>query len=188
MTCGLIRFAMQPDPHAPWKQFLEELDALLNEPIELHCIGGFAVVAAYHLPRSTNDLDYFALVPAHCGQDLEKLAGEGSALARKHKVHVHRAAVASLPLSYEDRLTEILAGQFRNLRLLVLDPYDLVLSKLSRNIERDREDVKHLSEKQKLDATILRERYAELRPNLIGPPERHDATLEFWIEAYFTPK
>jgi len=176
---------MPPSLHGPWKQFLNELDALLNEPIVLHCIGGFAVVSAYGLPRSTNDLDYVTLVPAYCGQDLEQLAGEGSALAHKYKVHVHRAAVASLPLNYEDRLTEIFAGQFRNIRLLVLDPYDLVLSKLSRNIERDRDDVKHLAKTQKLDPTTLRERYEELRPNLIGPPEKHDATLEFWLEAYF---
>ena len=30
-----------------------------------------------------------------------------------------------------------------------------------------------------------RKRYEkELRPILIGPPERHDATLKFWLEAY----
>ena len=182
---------MPPDLHAPWKQFLDELDPLLGEmllgePIELHCIGGFAVVAAYDLQRSTNDLDYVTLIPAHCGQDLEQLAGQESALARKYKVHVHRASIASLPTNYEDRLSEVFAGRFRNIRLFVLDPYDLVLSKLSRNIERDREDVKHLVRTQKLDPTILRERYNELRVNLIGPPETHEATLEFWIEAFFS--
>jgi Nucleotidyltransferase of unknown function (DUF6036) len=176
---------MRDEFHAPWKRFLEELDALLSEPIVLHCIGGFAVVAAYHLPRSTNDLDYFTLIPPYCGANLEELSGEGSKLAGKHKVHVHRAAVASLPLNYEDRLVEIFPGHFRHLRLFVLDPYDLVLSKLSRNIERDRDDVKHLAKTQKLDPTVLRERYKELRVNLIGPPEKHDATLEFWLEAYF---
>ena len=165
-----------PDLHAPWNHFLEELDSLLNEPVELHCIGGFAVVSAYYLARSTNDLDYVTLIPAHCGQDLEQWAGQGSPLARKYKVHVHRAAVASLPLNYEDRLTEIVAGRFRNIRLFVLDPYDLVLSKWSRNIERDREDVKHLVKTQKLNPATLRERYKELRANLIGPPEKHDAT------------
>jgi hypothetical protein len=59
---------------------VEELDSLLDEPIELHCIGGFAIVAAYGLKRSTNDLDYFTLVPCNRVPDLEKLAGEGSPL------------------------------------------------------------------------------------------------------------
>jgi uncharacterized nucleotidyltransferase DUF6036 len=174
------------DPGPNWTGFLEELDSLLDEPVQFHCIGGFTVVAKYGLPRGTNDLDYYSLVPANRMRDLQEMAGEGSSLARKHKVHVHHAGVATLPENYEERMKELLPGQFKNIRLLVLDPYDLVLSKLSRNIERDREDVKHLSRTLHLDPIVLRARYdAELKPYLIGPPERHDATLEFWLEAYF---
>jgi len=83
---------MPPDLSSPWKRFLEELDRVLGVPVELHCIGGFAVVAAYGLPRSTNDLDYFSLEPRNYARELQELAGEGSPLARKHKVHVHHAA------------------------------------------------------------------------------------------------
>jgi hypothetical protein len=181
-----MRFVMSPDPPSPWKEFLGELDALLDEPIELHCIGGFAVVAAYGLPRSTNDLDYFSLVPRNRVSDLERIAGEGSALARKYKVHVHHAAVASVPESYAERMTELFPARFKNIRLFVLDPYDIVLSKLSRNVERDRQDVEYLVKTRHLDSNVLRERYEkELRAILIGPPNRHDATLEFWVEAYF---
>lgn len=174
-----------PNLPAPWNLFLTELDTLLSERIELHCIGGFAAVAAYGLPRSTNDLDYFALVPAYYAQEVERQAGEGSPLERKYRVHVHRAAIASLPMNYDQRLTELFAGQFRKIRLFIIDPYDLILSKLSRNADRDREDVKYLARAQKLDRVTLRERYAELRPVLIGPADRHDKTLEFWLEAYF---
>ena len=67
---------MPPDLPPPWKQFLEELDALLSEPVELHCIGGFAVVAAYHLPRSTNDLDYYTPIPVDCGENLDSWLGK----------------------------------------------------------------------------------------------------------------
>lgn len=164
-----------------------ELDALLDEPVELHCIGGFATVAAYGLKRSTNDLDYFTLVPFNRLLDLEKLAGEGSRLAAKYKVHVHHAGVAALPESYNKRMKELFPRSFKNIRLYVLDPYDLVLSKLSRNVERDREDVAFLAKAHNLQAATLRTLYEnELRVNLIGPPERHDATLEFWLEAYFS--
>lgn len=177
---------MSPDLVAPWKDFLKELDNLLDEPFELHCIGGFAVVAAYGLPRSTNDLDYFTLVPCNRAPDLERLAGEGSALARKYKVHVHHAGVASIPENYAERMTELFPGRFKNLRFFVLDPYDIVLSKLSRNVERDRQDVEYLAKTRRLDPRILRERYEkELRAILIGPVSRHDATLNFWLEAYF---
>jgi hypothetical protein len=78
---------MSNNPPSPWKEFLEDLDALLDEPIELHCIGGFAVVAGYGLQRGTNDLDYRTLVPYNRIHDLERLAGKQSALAQKHNVY-----------------------------------------------------------------------------------------------------
>ncbi|MBZ5539836.1 MAG: hypothetical protein LAN61_04860 [Acidobacteriia bacterium] len=166
--------------------FLEELDGLLSEPFEFHCIGGFAIVAAYGLPRSTNDLDYFSLVPYNRARDLQEIAGEGSPLARKYKVHVQHAAVASVPESYEERMKELFPERFKNMRLFVLDPYDLVLSKISRNGPRDREDVEYLAKTLHLDQEVLRERYAmELRPALTGSLDWHDKTLEFWVEAYF---
>lgn len=178
---------MSPNLPQPWASFLGELDDLLDEPFELHCIGGFAAVVAYGLPRSTNDLDYYSLIPWNRLEDLEQLAGEGSALARRHKVHVHHAGVASLPENYEERQAELFVGRFKRIRFFVLDPYDLVLSKVSRNETRDREDVEYLARTQHLDPSVLRERYEqELRVNLTGPPERHDRTLEFWLEAYFT--
>ncbi|HKT47531.1 MAG TPA: DUF6036 family nucleotidyltransferase [Candidatus Acidoferrales bacterium] len=177
---------MSASPPSPWKEFLEELDELLGEAVELHCIGGFAVVAAYGLPRSTNDLDYFSIEPRNRVRDLQELAGEGSALSRKHKLFVHHAAVATVPENYEERLRELFAERFKNLHLFVLDPYDVVLSKLSRNAERDRQDVEYLVKTRRLDGAVLRRRHdAELRTNLIGPVERHDATLRFWLEAYF---
>ena len=178
---------MSPEPPQPWAGFLRELDGLLDEPFEFHCIGGFAAVVAYNLPRSTNDLDYFSLIPCNRMQDIQELAGEGSPLARKHKVHVHHAGVASLPENYAERLVDLYPGYFKNIRLRVLDPYDLILSKLSRNIDRDREDVRHLAATLRLSSDVLRERYAtELRAIVIGPVKQHDQTLEFWIEAYFS--
>ncbi|HEV3254684.1 MAG TPA: DUF6036 family nucleotidyltransferase [Candidatus Acidoferrales bacterium] len=152
----------------------------------LHCIGGFAVVMGYGLPRSTNDLDYRSLIPHNRIGDLQELAGPGSTLAQKHKVHLQHTGVESMPESYGERLSELFASHFRNLRLFIPDPYDLVLSKLGRNMERDREDVEYLAKTCRLDAKILLERYAsELRPVLIGDARQHDQTLAFWAEAYF---
>lgn len=178
---------MSPELGSPWKEFLEELDSLLSGPIDLHCIGGFAIVAAYGFPRSTNDLDYFSLEPCDQATELEKLAGQGSALARKHKVFVHRAAVASVPENYQERMTALFSRYLKNIRLFILDPYDLILSKISRNADRDREDVKYLASTLRLSSEVLRNRYnTELRAILIGRVEWHDKTLEFWIDAYFS--
>ena len=71
---------------------------------------------------------------------------------------------------------------FRRLRLFALDPYDLALSKLERNIQRDRDDVRFLARTIPFDLEILQERYRkELRWQL-GNPAREDLTLKLWIE------
>ncbi len=83
-----MRFAMSSEPVAPWRAFLEDLDSLLAEAVQLHCIGGFAVVAACGFPRSTNDLDYFSVQPYDCAARIETTAGRGSSLAQKHKMYM----------------------------------------------------------------------------------------------------
>jgi hypothetical protein len=115
---------------SPWKDFLTEIDNQLREPLELHCIGGFALVFFYGLPRTTGDIDYYTAIPSNL--DLEELAGENSALHEKYKVFLHRVAVVSLPEEYASRLSEMAMGEFKHLKLLVPDPDDYILSKLQR--------------------------------------------------------
>jgi len=82
----------------------------------------------------------------------------------------------------EGRLSEVYPQAFRRLRLFALDPYDLALSKLERNIQRDRDDVRFLARTIPFDLEILQERYRkELRWQL-GNPAREDLTLKLWIE------
>jgi hypothetical protein len=167
---------------SPWKEFLTELDAVLTEPVELHCIGGFVVCFFYGLPRSTGDLDYYAAIPADV--NLIDVAGEGSDLAKKHKVWLHRIGVTNLPEDYETRLTQMFPRQFKNLTLLAPDPYDFMLSKMERNTTKDRDDVAYLFKMLKLNSKMLRERYEkELRPYLANE-DRHDLTLKLWIEIF----
>ena len=104
---------------------------MLTEPLALHCIGGFVLSFFYSLGRSTGDIDYYTAIPANL--NLNEIAGEGSALAKKHKIWLHRVAVTNLPEDYETRLNEMVPDQFKNLKLLVPDPYDCILSKLERN-------------------------------------------------------
>lgn len=73
-------------------------------------------------------------------------------------------------------------GAFHNLRLMALDPYDLALTKLERNIERDRSNVRHLARTIPFDLELLCDRYhPRLRPYLSNP-KREDLTLKLWIE------
>ena len=182
---------MPPDAHSrepvpfPWAEFLAELDTLIGGPIELRCIGGFVLTALYGMPRPTADVDYVSALPFSRINELQAVAGRESPLAKKHKVYLQYVAVVTLPENHETRLEEMFPGRFRNLRLFALDPYDLVLSKLERNSQKDREDVEYLAKSVPLSCEVLRDRYErELRPYL-SRERWHDQTLELWLEAYF---
>lgn len=167
----------------PWQSFLSDIDARLTTDVDLHCIGGFVVTILYGLARPTADVDVIAITPKYETEFLMNLAGQGLELHRKHKVYLQLVGVATVPHDYDERLSEMFPGNFKHLRLLALDPYDLALSKLERNTQRDRDDVFHLAREVPLDPTILTERYQqELRPYL-GIPQREDLTLQLWLEA-----
>jgi Nucleotidyltransferase of unknown function (DUF6036) len=169
----------------PWGSFLSEIDSKVVGNIRLLCIGGFALTMLYALPRVTGDVDVIAIDPQTARLPLMELAGPGSPLYRKYKVYLQFVAIVTLPENYEDRLVEMFPGCFANLRLYTLDPYDLALSKLQRNAQRDRDDVRHLARMVSLDLDLLRERYeTELEPYLaeeIAVRERN--TLRLCIEA-----
>jgi len=172
-------------PPPPWNRFLKELDALLRDQVQLHCIGGFVVSLVYGLPRPTADIDYYAVVPYRSIGDLQRWAGPDSALAQRYKVHLQHVPMISLPEDYADRLSEIYPGRYENLGLYAPDPYDLILSKLERNSSKDRDDVAFVATSLRLRRELLRERYQkELRPYLANE-SRHDLTLELWLDVCF---
>ena len=133
--------------------------------------------------RPTGDLDALEIVPKPADLALLELGMEGGPLHKKYKLYVDRVGVARVPEDYESRLTEIFPKTFKHLRLFALDPYDLALSKLERNIQRDRDDVLHLARTVPFDLEVLKERYQKELRYQMGNPEREDLTLRLWIEA-----
>src|ERR1043165_7175424 len=168
----------------PWHSFFADIDESLKEQLALHCLGGFVMTILYRLDRPTEDVDVLPIGATAQTESLLRLAGEGSVLHKEHKVYLQVVGVVTVPVNYEDRLKEMFPGTLKRLRLFALDPYDLALSKLERNTQRDRDDVKHLARTVPLDLNVLQERYQkELRPDL-GSPRREDLTLKLWIEMF----
>jgi hypothetical protein len=97
---------------SPWKDFLGEIDKALEKPLEIHCVGGFALVFYYQIQRTTGDIDYYTAVPTE--NNLEEIAGYDSALHRKYKIYFHRVTVTTLPEEYEGRLSEMARRQRLN--------------------------------------------------------------------------
>lgn len=167
--------------HEPWKSFLRDLDRELNEPTELHCFGGFVVSEYYGLTRSTADIDILESRGTAIAV-ITRLAGKGSPLQKRHGVYIDAVTIAEVPDDYDSRLLDFEVGGLAWLRLKVFERHDLVLAKLVRNIDKDREDVSALTTARGLDTRLLTDRYrSELRPKL-GRPEREDLTLQLWIE------
>jgi Nucleotidyltransferase of unknown function (DUF6036) len=173
------------EPPEPWRAFFAEVDSRLSEDVRPHCCGGFVVTQLYGVARTTSDVDFLGVVP-NVRNDLTQIAGKGSALHQKHKVYLDAVTVATPPENYEERLVPMFPRSWRRLRLFALEAHDLALSKLERNIERDRDDVQQLARAGHLRPEILRERYYnELRPNLVAHEARHDLTLQLWLESYW---
>jgi hypothetical protein len=149
--------------HEPWASFLLELDAHLTQRTELHCLGGFVISELYGLERPTADIDILEASKGTDSVTLAKLAGKGSDLHRRYKVYLDVVTMVIVPEHYESRLVDLAANSFRHLRLKAFDRHDLVLAKLERNTDRDREDVKRLALGPGLDVAVLRERYARER-------------------------
>jgi hypothetical protein len=166
----------------PWAAFLKELDNLITEPVCLHCLGGFVINMFYGFIRPTGDIDFLQVIPQPALQAVSNITKEGGALHKKYRIYLDPVTVAHVPENYEDRLSEMFAGEFQKLRLMALDPYDLALAKLERNIERDRNDVRFLARTIPFNLEVLNGRYKqELRP-LVDNAKRADLTMELWIE------
>jgi hypothetical protein len=172
------------EPPEPWRSFFADVDSQLREDVQLHCCGGFVVTQLYGVARTTSDVDFLCAVP-NVQADLIEIAGKGSLLHQKHRVHLDAVNVVTPPEDYEERLVAMFPGAWDRLGLYALEAHDLALTKLDRNFERDRDDVQQLARAGHLKREVLRERYErELRPYLVHEA-RHDLTIQLWLESYW---
>ena len=168
----------------PWPRFLTEVDRSLSEVVELHCAGGFVLTVVHGIPRTTADLDYISAVPRQAAEELERIAGRGSDLAKRHKVFLQAVGgVGDYPENYESRLTTLPLG-LKKLTLRILEPYDLLLSKLTRNSPKDMEDVRALVQKLNLEFDVLLERF-RIEMSWVSRRDWHEQTLNVAWKDYF---
>jgi Nucleotidyltransferase of unknown function (DUF6036) len=171
----------------PWSDFLKAIDNALSQEVSLTCIGGFVLSALYALPRATGDIAYLEVTPRDAIHEVEAIGGHNSALAKRYGLALQNVGgIADPPEEYRSRLKE-LGTDLRKLRLSVLDSYDLLLTKLTRNSPKDREDAKYLIGREKLEFTTFYARWEREMAPWIGNRERHELTAQLWKE-YFPEK
>ena len=170
-----------PEPPEPWLSFLRELDSIIPESCKLPCFGGFAVTEVYGISRATSDIDVLDVAPPRVVNFLMERAGRGSELHRCFGVYFDVVGVASAPYEYESRLRPLFQGAFQHLELFVMDPYDVALTKLKRDSDKDVQDVMQLAEAVPFDLVLFEKRFIEeLRDNTTGHPEANDEVFYRW--------
>jgi hypothetical protein len=129
-------------------EFLSELDDRWpedgREKIVLKLIGSAALMLQTNYVRVTKDADVLQvepLTPELCGR-LEKLAGRGSDLDRRHNMYLEFVS-PGLPFLPRGPKWRDLAGidQFEHFHLQALDIVDVVVSKLARFSANDVQDI-----------------------------------------------
>ena len=166
----------------PWLSFLHEIDSRVEGEVVMHCLGGFAMTVMYGSPRITVDVDFVSVKPHSEGQLLVEAGGKDSDLHKQYGTYLDFVSVVTLPEDYDQRLSQMPDTEYKHLRLYALDPYDLALAKLERNLLKDQQDVLYLAQTIPLDLDVLKDRYMrELRPYL-ATEKREDLTLKLWIE------
>ncbi len=133
-----------------WKAFLIDVDIALSQEFTLRCLGGFVLAARYGLPRPTGDMDYIEITPGDRELEMLSIAGPDSRLAKKHRLFIHRTTISQYPDEFESRMDRPDLG-LQKLKLHVLGPYDLALSKLCSDRTKDTEDAKHLIQEAHLE-------------------------------------
>ena len=150
---------------------LEALDRHLRGPGRIRLLGGAALTLGYGLDRATEDVDLLqddaevqALIDtAEFGEALEatnvELEPQGLYLT-----HICGPEQLILARGWRERCRPIALASLRNLRLEVLGPADLIISKLARADDGDLRDMEYLLSSHTTVAQV-----EALLPSLVVP-------------------
>ena len=159
-------------------RFLESLDRHLPGPRRVNLIGGAAASLAYGVSRATTDIDTIGDIA-----DLE----EALRLARLEtglNVPFQSVGIWDAPYHYEDRLTRLEMG-FEKLQIVVPEKHDLVLMKVVRGQDNDREAIQQMADRVGLDRLTLIDRFKKEMTHTIGNPGQLRANFLAVVELLY---
>jgi hypothetical protein len=158
------------------RRFLTAVDRHLRRPVRLVVIGGGAALLRHGARSPTRDIDTF--------QGDTSLLKDAAARAEAEigfAVPIGSAAVADLPLYYEDRQERPLP-RLKRLDVLVPDRYDLCLSKLVRASQADLVVCKEMHEYRAFKPATFVQRYLDEMNHAIGRQADRDQNLIAAVE------
>jgi hypothetical protein len=145
--------------------FVRALDGRLQQQTAIVVIGGAAAAVAYHSGTRTADIDVWrGLTPDLLEAGARARQDTGLAIA------IGSAAVADLPLNYEDRLRPVRGLRLHKLTLVFPDKYDLALAKAARGYQHDIDAIEGIHRRHRLSPSTLITRFeTEMGAAIVDP-------------------
>jgi hypothetical protein len=166
----------------PIEAFLKEMDELWARPdserITLRVIGSTALMMQTGYWRGTKDSDVLEAesLAGDTGRDLLALAGQGTALHRKHRFYLDivRRGIPFLPQAPIFHAKSELNQELKHFTVEVLDIVDTVVSKLKRFNANDLDDVKAMIDLDLVPHARLLERFRSAVDMFAGDARAED--------------
>ncbi|MBU2638327.1 MAG: hypothetical protein KJ955_05110 [Nanoarchaeota archaeon] len=159
-------------------EFLEEVDKVLGKPITLTAVGGTAMTLL-NLKASTIDIDFDL-----SAEDVVVFRKAIKSLPPGHRVDIFTEGMVfsqQLPSDYLQKCIPV--RKLGKIRLLALNPLDIVVTKIGRLNERDVEDIKSCIKKFKLVKKDVEKR--ALQVVYIGHEDNYRANLDYALREMF---
>ena len=136
-------------------EFFKILDSLLSKKANITVIGGTAMILGYKIDRGTTDIDPWGSIVADVQKNWDEAIRQSGVIVKIDT----GAGVAQAPEGLEDRLIPIKDIPLKNLRIFYPETHDLVLMKITRNVDIDIADIDALHKAYKLKEKILLDRF-----------------------------
>jgi hypothetical protein len=155
------------------KQFLRELGVNTTEPVRLEIGGSSALILQGQLNRKTEDLDVVDEVPAPI-RTQHRLLEELAARYGLKTTHFQRHY---LPSGWESRLHYF--DTYGQLRIYLVDCYDVILSKLFSARTKDLDDIRAVV--PRLDKTVLAQKLKDTAQALLTASDLRPHAEKNWF-------
>lgn len=160
-------------------QFLRALGDRVRGPARLDVGGSTALILADLLSRHTEDIDVADEVPADVRADHELL----DSLATRFGLHLTHFQSHYLPTGWRDRVRSL--GRFGKLDVFLVDPHDVLLSKLFSGRDKDQDDLRAVA--GTIDKQALVHRLKEAGTALAAEPKLAGYARANWYVVYGEP-
>lgn len=146
--------------------FLGAVDAELvrhaneGETLDLHLLGRSALILGYGVQLMTRDVDIVDVADSRLLGIAMGIFGKGNPGHTLYQFYLETVptGLPPLPIGYQRRCVDI-PGCWRIIRPKLPEAHDLVVTKLTRFHQGDREDIRILCDTGEVEGVILRERF-----------------------------